>query len=95
LRERVTLVGGFAKPDQSLGEVLLHALTLPIHEPDIPLGIGAAIGGGQTQQSHRRRVVAALIGRLAVLERPRRCCAKQREGEKATGDKGGDAWFHS
>ena len=86
MRKFVPLVRRFAKPDQSLGEVLLYAQTLPVHESDPPLSIGAAASAGRTQQSHRHRVVVASIGRLAVLVRPGPCFATQDECENAADD---------
>src|SRR5437016_930563 len=74
LGDGVSLVGGLPIPLHRLGVVLRDALALGVHGPEVVLSVGEALVGTRTQQPKRGRVVPAVIGGLAILQRS--CCCR-------------------
>ena len=95
LRRGAPLVGGLAIPHASLRVVLRHSQAVGINHAEVALPVGVPLFGQRTPEPHRRRIIAALIRRIAVLKRSRRCNAKQAEREKATSKDDFDPLFHA
>ena len=66
----VALVGCEAIPLQRLSVVLRHTLAVGIHEPEIKLGVGVALVGKRAPKPKGGCVVAFVICRRSILERP-------------------------
>jgi hypothetical protein len=71
---------------QCLGVVLPYALAIAVHGPEIELGFGVALVGGEAIQSERGRIVLSLVRGCTILKRACRHCSKaqhKNEGDEA------------
>ena len=87
LGEGVALHGRLPVPLRRLSVVLGHALTVAVHDTEVVLGTGVALFGQRSPLAQRRRVIATLIGRPALIPpRPHRW---RTEGEQQDNSGGG------
>ena len=64
----VALLCGLPVPQHRLDVVLWHAVAVGVHDAEADLGVAVALLGQRSPLAQRRRIVAALVGRHALVK---------------------------